>query len=136
MNFLLDVNALVAWGWADHGDHDRVAIWIAGRKSDRKCRLLTSPIPQIGFVRVSVQRAGGVIAVGEAGVVLAGMIASLGGCHQFLPDDQPSDGWPAWCQGAARTTDAHLKSLADRHNCLLATLDGAIPGAFLIPENP
>jgi predicted nucleic acid-binding protein len=59
MNYLLDVNVLVAWGWGDHTDHDRVARWIASLPGGRSHLLLTSAIPQLGFVRVSVQRSNG-----------------------------------------------------------------------------
>jgi hypothetical protein len=49
-------------------------------------------------------------------------------------DDLPATGaWPAWCTSAARTTDAHLVGLTERHGCVLATLDEGIPGAFLVP---
>ena len=59
MNHLLDVNVLIAWGWSDHVDHARAVHWIAERKRIRDARLFTSPIPEIGFVRVSAQRTAG-----------------------------------------------------------------------------
>lgn len=133
MHHLLDVNVLVAWGWADHADHDRTVRWIAERKKSRATKLFTSPIPEIGFVRVSVQRSGGRISVTGAAEVLRGMLDSLGPVHQFLPDDLASTEWPNWCSTAARTTDAHLLALAQRHNLTLATLDAGIPGAMLLP---
>ena len=134
MNYLLDVNVLVAWGWADHADHLRAARWVGEMKSKRGVRLFTSAIPELGFVRVSVQRTGGRMSVAEAAATLAGMLRTLGKCHAFLADDLTSTGtWPAWCGSASRTTDAHLGGLAHRHNLLLATLDEKIPGSFLIP---
>ncbi|MCF7732996.1 MAG: hypothetical protein K9N23_15010 [Akkermansiaceae bacterium] len=134
MNYLLDVNVLVAWGWADHADHRRAAAWIGGMKAARGVKLVTSAIPELGFVRVSVQRTGGRLPVAEAARVLSGMLRSLGKRHLFLPDDcSASAGWPGWCVTAASTTDAHLATLADRHDCRLATLDEGIPNAFLIP---
>jgi predicted nucleic acid-binding protein len=136
MRYLLDVNLLVAWGWADHADHDRVAGWIGQVKRIRSARLFTSPIPELGFVRVSVQRAGGRVSPAEAGRTLAGMLASLGPHHGFLPDDQPATDWPDWCRGPGQTTDAHLVSLATRHQAKLATLDTAIPAAFILPHKP
>ncbi len=136
MRYLLDVNLLVAWGWADHADHDRVAAWIGQMKRSRSAKLFTSPIPELGFVRVSVQRTGGRVSPDEAGRTLAGMLANLGSRHGFLPDDQPAAEWPDWCRGAAQTTDAHLACLAARHEARLATLDTAIPGAFVVPLEP
>jgi uncharacterized protein len=134
MKYLLDVNVLVAWGWMDHADHQRAAKWIGAMRAMRGARLFTSAIPLLGFVRVSVQRTAGRLPVAEAAATLAGMVASLGSRHEFLPDDLPaSASWPGWCVAASRTTDAHLVGLAERHGCRLATLDEAIPGAYLIP---
>ena len=136
MRYLLDVNLLVAWGWADHADHNRVGGWIGRLKKVRSAKLCTSPIPELGFVRVSVQRTGGRVSAAEAGRTLAGMLASLGPQHFFLPDDQTATEWPDWCRGAGQTTDAHLVFLAARHQARLATLDTAIPEAFVIPLEP
>jgi toxin-antitoxin system PIN domain toxin len=133
MPHLLDVNILVAWGWQDHVDHHRVVQWIAKRKMVQGAKLVTSPIPEMGFVRVSVQRCLGRIPVQQATDVLRGMLKSLGAAHQFLPDDLEATAWPAWCRSAARTTDAHLLLLAQRHGLKLATLDAGIPGAVIIP---
>ncbi len=132
MKYLLDVNVLVAWGWSDHTDHRRVVSWIASVGS--KDRLLTSAIPQLGFVRVSVQRTDGLITVIEAGEVLGGMLSTLGNRHEFLPDDQASIRWPKWCASASSTTDAHLLQLATTHGARLATLDTGIPTAFVLPK--
>jgi predicted nucleic acid-binding protein len=133
MKYLLDVNILVAWGWADHGDHERVTKWIESRITTRGDKLLTSAIPHIGFVRVSAQRSGGQVTPEVSGKVLAGLLGVLGNKHDFLPDDQEGITWPNWCQGASRTTDAHLLALATAHGAQLATLDSGIPGAFLLP---
>lgn len=132
MKYLLDVNVLVAWGWADHPDHRLVARWIGATSKKRGDSLMTSAVPQLGFVRVSIQRTGGQVSPQEAGEVLSGMLRSLGGRHEFVPDDHEAYHWPAWCQGASRTTDAHLITLARMHRAELATLDRGIPGAFVI----
>jgi uncharacterized protein len=135
MKYLLDVNVLVAWGWVDHVDHERTVIWIAGARKQKATTLLTSAIPQLGFVRVSVQRTGGRVTVQEASETLEGMMSSLGAHHAFLNDDQPASGFPEWSQHPSRTTDAHLVKLAEAHGAKLATLDAAIPGAFLVPAS-
>lgn len=106
--------------------------WIAAAPG-KSSTLLTSAIPELGFVRVSVQRTGGRVTVQEAGGTLAGMLAALGSRHAFLPDDQGAREFPRWCRQASRTTDAHLLRLAEAHRARLATLDTAIPGAFLLP---
>lgn len=134
VKYLMDVNVLLAWGWADHVDHQRTARWIRKMRSAKSTTLLTSAIPELGFVRVSFQRTGGMVSIKEAAKTLAGMIASLKSRHAFLADDQQSAGFPAWCLHASRTTDAHLVQLAEAHGAKLVTLDKAIPGAFLIPH--
>ncbi len=134
MRYLLDVNVLVGWGWADHVDHARVVRWIAAMKNSKDVSLLTSSIPELGFIRVSVQRAAGRVSVAEAAQTLAGMLGSLGGHHIFLPDDCPGTDLPDWCHAASHTTDAHLLTLANAHGARLTTLDEAIPGALLVPR--
>lgn len=137
MNYLLDVNVLVAWGWADHTDHERVARWIGSLRAKRGVRLSTSAIPELGFVRVSVFRAKGAVSVGEAGATLQSMLRSLGKRHAFIADTRSAtQGFPSWCGSAGRTTDAHLHLLALSHGLALATLDTDIPGAFVIPAFP
>lgn len=133
MNYLLDVNVLVAWGWSDHVDHERTAAWIGAATRQKATTLMTSAIPELGFVRVSVQRTGGHVTVAEATETLSGMVAALGARHVLLADDQAVRQFPEWCASASRTTDAHLLALAAAHGATLATLDTAIPGAFLIP---
>lgn len=135
MKYLLDVNVLVAWGWADHVDHARAAAWIAATKAKRGATLATSAIPELGFVRVSLQRTGGQLPIEEVAKTLEGMLGTLGRKHTFLPDNQSSAGpWPLWCSSASGTTDAHLMALSGSHGLLLATLDERIPGAYLIPK--
>lgn len=133
MNYLLDVNILVAWGWTDHVAHDRTSRWVADTRGQGASKLLTSAIPELGFVRVSVQRTGGGVTVDEAARTLAGMLRSLGPAHAFVPDDRAARRFPAWCRHASQTTDAHLMQLAAAHDAELATLDAGIPGAFLVP---
>src|SRR5438105_3126269 len=108
MNYLLDVNVLAAWGWADHLDHERAVTWIAAERKRKGTMLLTSAIPQLGFVRVSLQRTGAQITVREASETLAGMVASLGTHHTLLADDRAAHDFPEWCPHSSRTTDAHL----------------------------
>jgi predicted nucleic acid-binding protein len=133
VNYLLDVNVLVAWGWSDHVDHERTAAWIAAARRRKATKLMTSAIPELGFVRVSVQRTAGRVTVAEATETLTGMVAALGARHVLLADDQAARQFPKWCASASRTTDAHLLTLAAAHGVELATLDTGIPGAYVIP---
>src|SRR5207249_4459150 len=130
---LLDVNVLVAWGWSDHVEHERTVTWIAAVRKQKATILLMSAIPELGFVRISVQRTEGLVTVKEASKTLAGMVTSLGVRHGFLVDDRRASDFPEWCHHASRTTDAHLLQLAEAHGAKLVTLDSGIPGAFLVP---
>ena len=103
MNYLLDVNVLVAWGWSDHVDHERTVAWIAAARRRKTAKLMTSAIPELGFVRVSVQRTGGRVTVAEATETLAGMVAALGARHVLLADDQAARQFPEWCSSASRS---------------------------------
>lgn len=133
MKYLLDVSILVAWGWLDHAAHEPTAKWIAEVRARKRARLLTSAIPELGFVRVSVRRTGGQVTVQAAARTLSAMLGTLGASHGFLPDDRRASDFPGWCRGAARTTDAHLLGLAEAHGARLATLDKGIPGALVVP---
>ena len=134
MNYLLDVNVLVAWGWDDHPSHLCATRWVNAIRSAGSDMLFTSAIPQMGFVRVSVQRSPATVTPESAGRGLNRMLTWLDSSHRFVADDQDSFDWPEWCRGAARTTDAHLLALATAHDAKLATLDADIPGSFLIPR--
>lgn len=134
MSFLLDVNVLVALGWFDHSHNFRVRKWMAF-ELERRTTFVTTPITQLGFVRISTQISDPKVSVPEAAIRLGQITKQLGQFHHFLPDDLSSRRiFPAWCKAAKHTTDSHLLALAEKHNLKLATLDTGIPGAFVIPE--
>lgn len=135
MRYLLDVNVLVAWGWDEHPHHVRVDKWISATASHAKNLHYTTPIVELGFIRISVQISAETISIYEATDRLEHLLLILASQHRFLPDDISSRrNFPAWCKGAKHTTDAHLLALAEKHGLQLATLDTGIPGAFVIPE--
>lgn len=135
MTHLLDVNALVASAWTDHPHHLRVDRWITMIIGSGERQLATTPIVQLGFVRVSVLRNPTGITVEMASQRLIELVGFLKTQHRFLPDDLSScRDFPAWCKNPKHTTDAHLLALAKKHGLQLATLDTGILGAFLIPE--
>lgn len=134
MSYLLDVNALIAWGWSDHPHHERVDRWIQGKLSNSKALLYTTSIAELGFVRVSMQKSAETVTIQEAVDRLEHLLSKLETHHRFLHDDLSSRrDFPAWCANHKQTTDAHLLALAEKHGLQLATLDTGIPGAFLIP---
>jgi len=131
MRYLLDVNALVAFGHTDHLFHARVVKWAATVAGDDTPEFATSPITELGFVRVMSQVY--MVSVVEAKALLLALRQYDGIDFEFIVDDHGASRLPAWVLGAKQTTDGHLLELAGAKGCVLATLDERIPGAYLIP---
>jgi predicted nucleic acid-binding protein len=128
---LLDVNALLAWGLDAHPHHDRARRWLAGLRGTG-ATLCTTPITELGFLRVASQPAYA-RHLSDGRRILDSMRHAPGFVHEFLPDDLPGDRLPVWVETPAQTTDGHLLALANKHGAKLATFDANIPGALLIP---
>ena len=128
--YLLDVSALIALGVRQHQFHLRVATWVASRQFSA---LLTCPITELGFVRILAQTPEYLADVGQARTQLAQIKLDPRYSIRFLSDDLDADGLPAWVKTGGQTTDGHLLQLSTMHGAVLATLDGKIPGAFVIP---
>jgi len=131
MTYLLDVNALVALGFAHHEFHDRVASWVRAQQFPP---LATCSITELGFVRVLAQAPGYGFTVGQARTLLLRIKQAAKPRFLFVADDQDISHLPTWVKTAKQTTDGHLVKLANTHGAVLATLDSRIPGAYLIPE--
>ena len=131
MNWLLDVNALVALAHQGHADHPRLIRWFASLRGAADT-LGTCAITEIGFVRVSIQAG---FEQNAAGAVetLEGLKESSRIPFELMPDSLGASHLPSWVAGARQVTDAHLLGLAKEHSMQLATLDKGIPKAFLIP---
>jgi hypothetical protein len=130
MKYLLDVNALIAFGVTQHQFHQRVVNWI---RSERGSTFLTCSVTEIGFVRVVASVAMYGLTVVQAKALLLGMKPNAAQPLTFLPDANDISALPAWIKSPAQTADGHLVQLAIANGAVLATLDGGIPGAFLIP---
>jgi len=130
MRYLLDVNALIAFGITQHQFHQRVVDWI---RSQRGSTFLTSSMTEIGFVRVVAKVAMYNLSVSQARRLLLGMKANSTQPLTFLSDGNEISVLPSWVRLPSQTTDGHLLQLAIANDAVLATLDGGIPGAFLIP---
>jgi predicted nucleic acid-binding protein len=128
--YLLDVNALVAFGIVHHTFHDRMVAWIQARQF---ASLATCSITELGFVRVLAQTASYGLDVDGARALLPQLKNTPGLAITFINDDQDVTGLPVWVKTGRQTTDGHLMQLAQAHSVMLATLDGKIPGSFLIP---
>jgi uncharacterized protein len=130
MRYLLDVNALIAYGFRQHSFHDKVGAWIRSRKGDR---FLTCSITELGFVRVlgNVRTYG--MDVAQARSLLIELKAWRALPLEFIPDGNDISFLPKWVKSPSQATDGHLLQLAIAHGAVLSTLDEDIPGAFLIP---
>lgn len=129
MNWLLDVNLILASRWTSHPNHADAKAWIASVD-----KFYTTPITELGFVRISLSIAYRAT-WDEAQTTLEKLHARPG--HQFLADDVDGTNSPETV--SKDTTDAHLVTLAKRHGLKLATLDEILIGrswAVGIAENP
>ena len=131
MTYLLDVNALVALGFAQHEFHNRVAHWI---RSQRFPPLATCSITELGFVRVLAQAPAYGLTISQARTLLARIKRADTPKFIFITDDHDISHLPTWVKTARQTTDGHLAALANANGATLASLDTKIPGAYLIPE--
>ena len=129
MTHLLDVNALVALGFAHHEFHQRVALWVRAQKFPP---LATCAITELGFVRVLAQAPDYAFTVTQARTALLRLKRTRVLPFTFIVDDRDISHLPAWAKAPKQTTDAHLLELATAHSAILATLDRRIPGAYLI----
>jgi predicted nucleic acid-binding protein len=130
MTYLLDVNALVALGFANHEFHDRVARWVRARPAPT---LATCSITELGFIRVLAQAPAYGLTVTQARTLLLKMKESGASRFTFMADDHDISHLPTWVKTPKQITDGHLVELAAAKGGELATLDERIPDSFLIP---
>lgn len=130
MIYLLDVNALVALGFLSHQFHQRVAAWV---RATPNLSLATCSITELGFVRILTQAPAYGLTISQAQTLLLRLKKTSVLKFSFIPDTHDASQLPAWVKTAKQVTDGHLAELADANGAVLATLDGKIPGAFLIP---
>jgi predicted nucleic acid-binding protein len=130
MRYLLDVSSLVAYGFRQHGLHNRTGAWIRSRKGDH---FLTCSITELGFVRVlgNVRTYG--MDVMHAKSLLQELKAWKEFPLEFINDGNDISSLPKWAKSPAQITDGHLVQLASANGAVLATLDAGIPAAFVIP---
>lgn len=130
MRHLLDVNALIAYGFRRHAFHDRVGSWMRSRKGDH---FLTCSITELGFVRVlgNVRTYG--MDVTRARALLVDLKTRGPLPLAFIHDANDLTSLPSWVKTPLQITDGHLAHLAKSNTAVLATLDRSIPGTFLIP---
>jgi predicted nucleic acid-binding protein len=130
VKYLLDVNALIALGHLEHAHHERVAHWLRVKQPSS---LLTCSITELGFVRILAQAPGYGFTVAHAQTLLTQIKQSRSYSFKLVADAQDASQLPAWVKTSRQTTDGHLVQLARAYDAMLATLDGKIHGAFVIP---
>lgn len=130
MTYLLDVNALVALAFLEHELHDRVVAWM---RSQEALKFASCSITELGFVRVLAQASAYGLTVAQARALLTRMKQVSSPAFVFITDDHDVSQLPGWVKTPKQTTDGHLAKLATSNGAVLATLDGRIPGAYLIP---
>lgn len=133
MKYLLNVNALLALFVAEHSLHDRTLGWVKGLvRSSRMDPLMTCSITELGFLRIACHAYGRTVEEGRS--IIATAKASATVRFEFLADNHSAAQLPSWAVRSQQVTDGHLSILAHKHGAILATLDEAIPGSFLIPR--
>ena len=130
MRYLLDVNTLVALGFAQHEFHDRVASWLTSQEFPP---LATCSITELGFIRVLAQAPVYGFTIAQARTLLLRLKEADVAQFTFIPDDHDVSHLPTWVKTPKQTTDGHLVELASANGLVLATLDRKIPEAYVIP---
>jgi predicted nucleic acid-binding protein len=130
--YLLDVNVLIALAHKDSVFHARVSKWVDALDSTRD-GLAFCAVTELGIVRILPQLPEADYTVEDAKLLLGRLKAALPLPTPFFSDDLSAQALPSWVRAPRQTTDGHLAALAKAHGAMLATLDGKIPGAFLIP---
>jgi predicted nucleic acid-binding protein len=124
MNYLLDVNVLLAAIWMDHPHHAKVFAWLDGKPT------VVCPVSELGFVRISVNKK----------AFNFSMERARQGLESFFEDRKPGripDDLPALESHpltSDQVTDHYLADLAVKHGLKLAALDGQLkhPAAELV----
>lgn len=125
---------MLAMCYEAHAHHDRVSSWLREKRfvHSSSLRLATSPITELGFVRIASGPAGFASGVDEAQTDLERLVAQQG--LAFVEDRLRASPLPQWVRKFTQTTDGHLLQVAVSHGLTLATLDRGIRGAEVIPE--
>jgi hypothetical protein len=127
VNFLLDVNILMALLWENHEHHYTARKWL------EKCSAFsTCPLAQLGFARVSSNpQLGYSLSPDQAFTILRRFLADKR--HRFVPDDLGCEDRILRTDLIASTkqvTDHYLIALARQHKLSLITFDDVLAKTF------
>ncbi len=129
MNYLLDVNVVVALLGETHDLHDRAERWVATLTAADD--LLLCPWVEVGYIRVTLATRRD-LALADAQRLLAAMRCGHARLRA-IADNSRAAALPAWVKHHGHVGDGHLLALAADQGAKLATLDTGIPGSFLLP---
>lgn len=133
MIYLLDVNALISLGISSHVFHARVARWVDSLRSVSGVSFATTPITELGFVRILSQPIPYGLSISESKDLFERVKSTCPVPFTFIADGDAIAKLPDWVKLSKQTTDGHLAVLAKANGAILATLDRDIPDSFLIP---
>lgn len=122
MNYLLDVNALIAGVYEDHEHHAIMRTWM---KENDGNGLRVAPLVMTGCLRV-LMTVSGEKKPGR-------LVAAIGTFKKFyeietVGDTAEIEQLGKWIDGPKQVTDAHLLVIAEHHKLKLVTFDKSIPG--------
>lgn len=126
---LVDLNVLTALLWPAHEHHDAAHRWFQAR---RPSPWATTPLTQLGFVRLVSNPAFSRDALSPAAAVALLQQNLATSAHRFWPDGLQVPAalraTEAALQDHQQFTDAYLLALAVRHRAMLATFDRGLRG--------
>src|SRR5271170_2935603 len=105
MRYLLDVNTLVALGFAQHEFHDRVASWLTSQEFPP---LATCSITELGFIRVLAQAPAYGFMIAQARTLLLRLTEADVAQFTFSPFGHDVSYLPTWVKTPKQTTDGNL----------------------------
>ena len=111
----------------------RIVFWIS--QARQPFLLASCSITELGFARILTQASAYGLSVTQGRSLLARLKKLDSARFTFIPDGHDLSHLPDWVHAPKQITDGQLTQLARANGAALATLDGKIPGAFLIPQN-
>ena len=116
MNYLLDVNVLLAALWQNHPHHARAFGWLAGKN------VVVCPLAELGCIRISTHPKIFNMPMDKTRELFGRFLAERK--VRRIADDLPA--LAASPKISDEVTDSYLAALAARHGLKLATLDRSI----------
>ncbi len=116
MNYLLDVNTLIAAVWTNHVLHPLADVWLRGKS------IAVCPLTELGFLRISTNPKALNVSMADARRALENFLDGAGA--KRIPADVTA--LESYAPKHDQLTDRYLADLADKHRMKLATLDTGI----------